>query len=435
MTRLRLEQAPAATLPLRFLLAMPCWGIVGGALLLIDGDATLRVRWHPATLALVHVWTLGVLGNAMIGSVLQFLPAAAGAPLRGARHAPWLHGAWNLGALLLVTGLHRGDRVALAAAGTLLPLALLGLGAMTLPGLVAAAGERLLRVGLGAALGYGSATALAGGLLAWRLAGYGRWPLALVDVHAAFGVLGWMIALLAAVARVVMPMFQGTGRVAAPVQAGWLAAATVALPLAAAWHLHRPDGVALPWVVASGGGAFALAALALQWPVPGERRRALYRHWRLGLAALVAAAVALASGAGMLAGTLGLGIGMPLLVASMALEIVPFVAWIDLRRRVPRGTRIPGVQRLLDERHKQALLVVHGTAAVWLLAAVLWPQPWLARLAGAAQLVAWLLHARALAGSLRTARGCLRRPNRTAAPVVGDHRVPVDAAQPETPHA
>lgn len=403
MTRLRLEQAPAATLPLRFLLATPCWGIVGGALLMLDGDTALRVRWHPATLALVHVWTLGVLGNAMIGSVLQFLPAAAGAPLRGARHAPWLHGAWNLGALLLVIGLHRGDRIALAAAGTLLPLALLGLGAMTLPGLVAAAGERLLRVGLGAALGYGIATALAGGLLAWRLAGYGRWPLALVDVHAAFGVLGWMVLLLAAVARVVMPMFQGTGRVAAPVHAGWLAVATVALPLTAAWHLHRPDGVALPWVVASGGGAFALAALALQWPVPGERRHALYRHWRLGLAALVAAAVALAGGAGMLAGALGLGIGVPLLVASMAMEIVPFVAWIDLRRRVPRGTRIPGVQRLLDERHKRRVLVVQGIAAALLCAAVLWPQPGLARLAGAAVVAAWSLHALALATPLRAA--------------------------------
>lgn len=403
MTKLRLEQAPAATLPLRFLLAMPCWGIVGGALLMLDGDTALRVRWHPATLALVHVWTLGVLGNAMIGSVLQFLPAAAGVPLRGARHAPWLHGAWNLGTLLLVIGLHRGDRVALAAAGTLLPLALLGLGAMTLPGLLTAAGERLLRVGLGAALGYGITTALAGGLLAWLRAGHRPWPLALVDVHAAFGVLGWMIALLAAVARVVMPMFQGTGRVAAPVHATWLAVATLALPLAAAWHLHRPDSVALPWVVASGGGTFALTALALQWPVPGERRYALYRHWRLGLTALVAAAVALASGAGMLAGTLGLGIGMPLLVASMAMEIVPFVAWIDLRRRVPRGTRIPGVQRLLGERHKQRVLVVQGVAAALLLAAVLWPQPGLARLAGAAQVAAWSGHALALATSLRAA--------------------------------
>ena len=403
MTRLRLEQAPAATLPLRFLLAMPCWGIVGGGLLMLDGDTALRVRWHPATLALVHVWTLGVLGNAMIGSVLQFLPAAAGAPLRGARHAPWLHGAWNLGALLLVIGLDRGDRVALAAAGTLLPLALLGLGAMTLPGLVAAAGERLLRVGLGAAVGYGIATALAGGLLAWRLAGHGRWPLALVDVHATFGVLGWMIGLLAAVAPVVMPMFQGTARVAAPVHAGWLAAVALALPLAAGRHLAEPGDPTLTAVVAAGGGSFGLAALRLQWPVARDRRHALYRHWRLGLLALVAATLALAAGAGMLAGTLALGIGMPLLVGGMALEIVPFVAWIELRRRVPRGTRIPGVQRLLEDRRRRQVLLAQGAADTLLLAAVLWPQADLARWAGMAQVVAWSLHGHALASAVRHA--------------------------------
>ena len=83
MPKLRLDQAPPATLPLRFLLAMPCWGMAGGVLLLVDADAALLSRWHPATLALVHVWTLGVLGNAMLGSLLQFLPAAVGASLRG----------------------------------------------------------------------------------------------------------------------------------------------------------------------------------------------------------------------------------------------------------------------------------------------------------------------------------------------------------------
>lgn len=409
MTKLRLEQAPAATLPLRFVLSMPCWGMAGGLLLMVDADAALRVRWHPDTLALVHVWTLGVLGNAMFGSLLQFLPAAAGTRLHGVRQTPWLHVAWNLGALLLVVGLHRGDRAALAMAGALLPLAFLWLGAMTLPGLVLAAGERLLRSGLGIALGYGMATALAGGLLAWLRAGDRPWPLAMVDVHAGFGVLGWMILLLAAVARVVLPMFQGTGRVAAPLQATWLAGVALALPLAGAWHLHRPGGIAWPATVAVGGGAFVLAALALQWPIARERQHALYRHWRLGLLALAAAAIALAGGAGMLAGTLALGIGLPLLVGSMALEIVPFIVWIDLRRRVPRGTRIPAVQRLLEPRRKRHVLAAQGGAAALLLAAVLWPLPGLARLAGAAQVAAWALHGLTLAGSLRAARGYLRR--------------------------
>lgn len=126
MARLAIEHAPATSLPSRFLLSAPLWGMLAGALLLIDGDALLRTRWSLATVALVHVFTLGVLGNLMIGSVLQFLPAAAGVRIRGnPRLGLWLHGLFNLGVLALVAGLHAGWRVGLTAAAVLLPAALL----------------------------------------------------------------------------------------------------------------------------------------------------------------------------------------------------------------------------------------------------------------------------------------------------------------------
>ncbi|MEY2159991.1 hypothetical protein [Rhodanobacter sp. FW106-PBR-LB-2-11] len=142
MARLALDRAPAASLPRRFLLSAPPWGMLAGVLLLVDGDALLRTRWQPGTLALAHVFALGVLGNVMFGSVLQFLPAAAGVRVRGgARLGPPLHAAFNLGVLLLVAGLHQGWRGGLLGAGVLLPLAFATLAAMTLPGLVQAAGS------------------------------------------------------------------------------------------------------------------------------------------------------------------------------------------------------------------------------------------------------------------------------------------------------
>jgi hypothetical protein len=332
-----------------------------------------------------------------------------GAQLRGWRGAPWLHAAFNLGALLLVAGLHGNARRPLLAAGVLLPLAFLWLAAMTLPGVCAAAGERLLRAGVGIALGYGVATALAGGALALLLAGRRPWPLAAVDAHAALGVLGWMVLLLAAVGRVVMPMFQATASVPARAQAIWLGGVALALPLAAAGRFVRATSAALPAVVAVGGALFALAALRLQWPVPRARRNALYRHWRFGLVALLLAAPALAMGRGMLAGALALGVGLPLLVGAMALEIVPFVAWIGLRQRVPRGMQIPGVQRLLPDAVKQRALRAQAVAAPLLVLAVSWPQPWLARLAGLAQLLAWAVHGHALLAALRGAHAFARR--------------------------
>ena len=80
MVRLALERAPDVADPGRFLRSVPAWGARAGLMLLAEGGALLASRWSPATVAVVPVFTLGVLGNALFGSLLQFLPAAAGVP-------------------------------------------------------------------------------------------------------------------------------------------------------------------------------------------------------------------------------------------------------------------------------------------------------------------------------------------------------------------
>lgn len=381
--------------------------MLAGALLIVDGPAVLRMRWNPPTLALVHVFTLGVLGNAMFGSVLQFLPAAAGVRVRGsATFGPWLHALFNVGVLLLVAGLHQGWRAALIAAAALLPLAFLLLAAMTAPGLLAAAGQRLLRAGFGVAIGFAVLTALLGGMLALALAGYLTLPLAaLTDVHASWGVLGWVVVVLASVARVVMPMFQGTGTMREPVQATWLGSVLLMLLGAACWRLTGGSGAWLDGTVAVHALLFAVAALWLQWRAPRLRRGPLLWGWRAGLVVLVLAALALSAGVrgGMLAAALGLGVALPLLVAGMMLEIVPFIGWIELHRRCGRGVQLPGVQRLLPAHDKTRALLAH-VPLLLLPAAVMWPSAWLARAAGLALLLAW--------GCMRwTLRGVPRRAN------------------------
>ena len=379
--------------------------MLAGALLVVDGDAALRMRWNPATLALVHVFTLGLLGNAMFGSALQFLPAAAGVRVRGsATVGPWLHALFNLGVLLLVAGLHQGWRIALIAAAILLPLAFVLLAAMTVPGLLAAAGQRLLRAGFGVAIGFAVLTALLGGMLASGFAGYLALPLAaLTDVHASWGVLGWVVVLMASVARVVMPMFQGTGTVREPMQAVWLGSVLLMLFGAACWRLAG-GGDWLAGAAAVHALLFAVAALWLQWRAPRLRRGSLLWSWRAGLVTLALAALALAAGVrgGMLAAALGLGIALPLLVAGMMLEIVPFIGWIELHRRCGRGVQLPGVQRLLPAHDKTRALLAQ-VPLLLLPAAVAWPSAWLARTAGLALLLAWGCMGWALRGVRRRA--------------------------------
>ena len=88
MTGLALTRAPPAPRPLRFLLSAPLWGVFAGLLLAASPEALAGGRWAPPAVALVHVFTLGVLGNAMLGSLLQFLPVAASTPVPGVRLQP-----------------------------------------------------------------------------------------------------------------------------------------------------------------------------------------------------------------------------------------------------------------------------------------------------------------------------------------------------------
>ncbi|UWX03884.1 hypothetical protein H1235_15550 [Pseudoxanthomonas sp. NC8] len=206
MSGLALTRAPPAPRPLRFLLTVPVWGVLAGVLLAASPDALAGGRWAPAAVALVHMFTLGVLGNAMLGSLLQFLPVAAATPLPGARLVPLAHAALNLGLGLFVFALYR-DPALLVHASCLLVVALLCVVLPPLPGLLRAGALRLLRGGIGAALAALLGTLVLGLLAAAVLGGHVALPLdRLVDAHAALGVGGWMLGLLAAVGSVTVPM-------------------------------------------------------------------------------------------------------------------------------------------------------------------------------------------------------------------------------------
>jgi hypothetical protein len=378
MAKLATQQAPAPAVPRRFLLSASAWGVIAGALLAFDGGAALASRWSGATLALVHALALGFLGNAMFGSLLQFLPVAAGVRVRGGRGAAlWLHGLLNVGALLLVAAFRWPALLTPQWGGMVLAMAFVLLAALVLPGMRAAEGQRFLRWGMGGAVVAALVAAALGLSLALALSGRWTLPLApLTDAHAGWGVLGWVLALLAAVARVVMPMFQGTSTTSTRAQGAWQAALYVLL-LAALLMASR--GVALPGLrIGAGllGLAFAMAGLWLQLRAPKLRDAPLTLFWRAGFVALAAAACALLAGGeanALPAGVLALGIGLPLLVTGMQLEIVAFLGWIGLQRRCGRGVRLPGVQLLLPERDKATVLALHGASALALLAALARP--------------------------------------------------------------
>jgi hypothetical protein len=392
MSGLAFAQAPPPGQPLRFLLSSLAWGAGAGLWLLWTGETALLTRWAPHTLVLAHLFTLGVLGNAMIGSLFQFLPVAAGCPLSLPRQANWLHVALNAGLLLLLSSLVFPSRALAGASSVLLapPLAL-----FAVSGLIAVmrgSGPRAPRLGIGIALASLLVTIALGLALLAALSGLWALPLdRIANLHAALGLAGWALALLGAVASITMPMLQGTRRIPAPWLLAWLCTLLLALAWTGGAALSDPSGLparalALPGLV------FCIAVLVLQARAPHRRNPVLRRFWQAGclalaLACLLGLAPAL-SPRGLLAlGALVIAIGLPLLVLGMLLEIVGFLAWIELRRRHPRGVRVPGVDRLLDDKRKQWLLRAHLASAGLLLLAI-W-QPAFTRVAGAALALAW----------------------------------------------
>ncbi|TNJ33631.1 hypothetical protein E1B00_09815 [Arenimonas terrae] len=386
---------------------MPAWGALAGLMLMAQGPTLLLSRWSPATVALVHVFTLGVLGNAMVGSLLQFLPAAAGVRLRGGPRLPWvLHALLNAGTVALVAGFQLPSATGRTAGAVLLGATFLVLAAASLPELLARARCSLLHAGIVLSLLAALATVALGCLLVAAIAGrvalsIPRWT----NLHAAVGVLGWVLGLVAAVGRVVMPMFQGAPEVPARLQAGWLAA--LALGLTVAGVLAAGTGVDLPLRVLASAAALSLAGGGL-WLQSRSRKSApgeLARFWRFGFLALAAAgALLLVPGEhSLLVGVLGLGVGLPMLVLGMLLEIAAFLGWIALHRRCGRGLQLPGVQVLLPASRRRIVRRCFALAGLALVAAALWP-PAFARLAGALLLAANLSLAWALAGVGRGVR-------------------------------
>ena len=389
MSGLAFASAPRPSLPMRFLIAALAWGAVAGLWLAWQGEIALLSRWTPATLVLVHVFALGLLGNAMLGSLVQFLPVAAGSPLPGTRVVPWLHAAFNAGLALLLATLAASSHALALPAGGLLGGSLAIFALLALAAVIRGKGARVVREGIGLALLALIATAALGLLLLAARTGW-RGPAAagMVDVHAAFGVIGWGMGLLAAVGGVTLPMLQGTRALPVPALRTWQIASVLTLGIGVAVQAGVVPGSA--WRLAAWPlAAFALTVYVLQSRAPHRRNPVLRRFWQAGCACLFAASLlALRPDVPRVPlGVLVLGVGLPLLVVGMALEITAFLTWIALRQRVPRGVRVPGVGSLFEEAYRRRAFVLHAVAGAWLVAAAFAPA--LARSAGLAIALAY----------------------------------------------
>ena len=394
---LSFDQAPPISVPYRFFLVAPWFGVIAGILLAVSGDDALSSRWTPEALALTHLLALGFMLQAMCGALLQFIPVAVGGNVwRSNLVAGFVQPLLLLATLLLVAGLLLGHPALLRMS---VPLFLLAVGGFAVVVSLAlwrtpATGAtlsalRLSIVGL-------AITVLLGSVLTQALADGFALPLVeLTNAHLGWGLGGWSLLLLAGVSYYVVPMFQLTHPYPLWLTR-WFGPGLILLLLVWSVMVFADDG--------RGSTLLALALLLLASAYAGvtlwlqhTRRRKLFDAtaacfrvamvFILGFA--VTAAVYLLSPEvendprpAVALGVLAFAGVFVSAIAGMLYKIVPFINWLYLQRLGAPLSAVPNMNKMIPADAMTGQLRLHVLAVALLLAAI-W-QPGLIRLAGVA---------------------------------------------------
>ena len=402
---LSFDQAPPISVPYRFFLAAPWFGVLAGILLAWSGGDAFASRWTPEALALTHLIALGFMLQAMCGALFQFIAVAVGGNVwRPKLVANTVQPVLLLATLLLVAGLLFSRPVLLSAAA---PLFLLSLGGFVVAVALAlwrtpATGTTLWAMRM--AIGGLAVTVLLGSLLAEALAyGFSVPIVELTNIHLAWGLGGWALMLLAGVSYHVVPMFQLTRPYPASFSR-WFGPLLLLLLLAWSSRIFFGDvrwsqAIALPLLLLLSG--YAGITLWLQH----TRRRKIhdatsiyFRVAMLAMLAFAASATALVLRPEIGAdprfvvwlGVLAFAGVFVSAITGMMYKIVPFLNWLHLQRLGAPLSAVPNMKKMIPAEAMTGQLRLHVLAVLLLLAAV-W-QPALTRLAGLvlAASFAWL---------------------------------------------
>lgn len=371
------DKAPPLWLPAGFFGAALAWlALLGGVPLLSPAPAANR--YLPEVLAMTHMLALGVLGNVMIGALLQLIAVASGVPTpHPGRLLVGIGAGWQLGTALLVGAFLSGMTPwALQAAGACLSAAVLGLMLHALGGLLRSPARDATSLGMRRALFGLAGAAVLGGALTLGFSGWLALPLDVVlDSHVLWAGTAWLAGLILAVSQTVIPMFLVTP----PYPRAMRALGASLLPLVGLATLAHALDVARGVADLLLGTVLCAYALITLWLLRQSRRPddPARRQWQRAMLCLIAAlggvwacmrwpdngSLPLACGVLWLG---GLGFGA---VLNMLGKILPFLCWLHLKARNPPRGSLPSTHGFLSER---ALARIGGLHRLWLVCALVW---------------------------------------------------------------
>ncbi|HEX7088057.1 MAG TPA: hypothetical protein VF198_16980 [Vicinamibacterales bacterium] len=377
----RLAFLPAPTLPLVYFAGSHLALAAAAGTLALFPELPGAFHYHPRSVGLVHLITLGWISGSILGAFYIVAPLALGMPFRAALPDALACLVFWTGTAGMVGGFWTGryDVVGVAALGVLATIAFVAVRAL--------AGLRRARIPAGVKLHVGLAFAniVAAGALGIvfafnRLSGDLPWsPLALAIAHGHLAVLGWATMMIFGVAYRLIPMFVPAAMPSARlgVSAVLLEAGTLGLT----WSLIA-NRSALVWVLLV-LGAFAAFFVQVRRIVQERRPRPVdlpprdWSTWQTHTALLyllVAAILGLWLALGGpdsiawaygVAGLLGF-VGQ--MIAGIAGRLLPMHAWYRAMAALDGAPPPVSAHRLIEPRLALAVLVLWSAALPILIA-------------------------------------------------------------------
>ena len=390
---LSLQQAPPFSVPARFLVSAPLFGLMAALVLLWFGPEIISHRWTPEILAVTHFLTLGFLAMSMLGAMMQLMPVLMGMVIpRPVLFSSIIHTPLFLGCLSLgLAWLLQINQLFIVA------MVLLGFSFIVF---IVVATDRLLRSKNRHATRSMMMLALLALFITASLGIYlsmghswQTFPLVrqLTDLHLSWGLFGWVFLLIMAVAYQVIPMFQITDEYPVMHQRlmGWLIFITLSgLSLHHIWPLEILKMLSSILLA----GCLIIFSLTTLWVLHNRRRQladTTMRFWQLAMSSLLLLTLSwviptlmnLDLPVFMLGVLMIHGFAMTT-INGMMYKIIPFIIWLhlsvhnkNLRDRGERGSqvKVPHMRKIIPEAASLWQFRFHLLSLVLLVLATIWP--------------------------------------------------------------
>lgn len=335
---LSLDQAPPLSVVIRFFLTVPIFGIVLSILLFLFPHEVLTPN-HPISLSAIHLIFLGIITMAMIGALFQMQSVLGGYPIPSPLgNAFIIHLFLVIGIIALVLAFALMVPFLFVIASLFLGASILYTANLILPLLFKNSGHDTIR-GMRLPLIALSITAILGIVMASEYANetFSASHDALRSAHYSLGLIGWVGALIIAVAFQVVEMFYVTTPYSPWCKQNAFKVIAASLILKTIWLI---GGLPFVWVFDLVMGALLVGFVVTTAKRLRERKRRVsdvsIMFWGMGMALLTLSIIAYAlftySGYPPLQSMALISFALFALSIILAMmgKIVPFLVWFHL---------------------------------------------------------------------------------------------------------